>query len=107
MPNLKYSIYKPAKTSLMMLYAKHGIMTEELCSRYIKNKKQNKTLHCYIINSLQEQGYYSPQVCTDPFFIGIVRDKRIHVLSRCCVHQYGSSCHKEQTAHTKLVGVDK
>lgn len=66
-----------------MLYVKRGIMTEELCSRYIKNK----TLHCYIINSLQEQGYYSPQVCNDPFFIGIVGDKRIHVLSRCCVHQ--------------------
>lgn len=48
-----------------MLYVKRGIMTEELCSRYIKNK----TLHCYIINSLQEQGYYSPQVCNDPFFL--------------------------------------
>lgn len=47
-----------------MLYVKRGIMTEELCSRYIKNK----ALHCYMINSLQEQGYYSPQVCNDPFF---------------------------------------
>lgn len=30
-----------------MLYVKHGIMTEELCSRYIKNKKQNTALLHY------------------------------------------------------------